>query len=109
MQKQKLFNKLKNKGIFWSFSKELSFEEAGDRLFLEYLLKYGDFDDLIEVFKLYPKDFIKEVWEKSLKDDKRFIKLNLMLARLFFGMNVESSYFKDIKNARFEKLKMLAS
>jgi len=109
MQKQKLFNKLKNKGIFWSYSKEFSYEKAGDKLFLEYLLKYGDFDDLILAFRLYPKDFIKSVWEKTLKDDKRFIKLNLMLARLFFDMNVESSYFKKVKNARFEKLKMFAS
>jgi len=108
MKKEELFNKLKNKGIFWSYSKDLTYEEAGDELFLEYLLKYGDFDDLIEVFNLYHKDFIKSVWEKRLKDDKRFIKLNLMLARLFFGMNVESSYFKEIKSARFEKLKMFA-
>ena len=109
MTKQKLFNKLKNKGIFWSYTKELSYEKAGDKLFLEYLLKYGDFDDLIEAFRLYPKDYIKSVWEKTLKDDKRFIRLNLMLARLFFGMDVESSYFKEVKNARLEKFKMFAS
>ncbi len=109
MTKEKLFNKLKNKGIFWSYSQDLTYEKAGDRLFLEYLLKYGDFDDLVVVFKLYPKEEIKSVWEERLKDDKRFIKLNLMLARLFFGMDVESSYFKDIKSARFEKLKMFAS
>ena len=64
---------------------------------------------MIVAFKLYPKEEIKSVWEERLKDDKRFIKLNLMLARLFFGMNVESSYFKEIKSARFEKLKMFAS
>ncbi len=109
MTKEKLFNKLKNKGIFWSYSQDLTYEKAGDRLFLEYLLKYGDFDDLIEAFKLYKKEEIKLIWEQTLKDDKRFIKLNLMLARLFFGMNVESSYFKEVKSARFEKLKMFAS
>ena len=109
MTKQKLFNKLKNKGIFWSYSQDLTYEKAGDRLFLEYLLKYGDFDDLIVAFKLYPKEEIKAVWEQTLKDDKRFIKLNLMLARVFFGMDVESSYFKEIKSARLEKLKMFAS
>ena len=109
MIKQKLFNKLKNKGIFWSYSKELTYEKAGDKLFLEYLLKYGDFDDLVLAFKLYKKEFIKSVWEESLKDDKRFIKLNLLLARVFFGMDVESTYFKKIKNARFEKFKMFAS
>ena len=109
MQKEKLFNKLKNKGIFWSYSKELNYEKAGDKLFLEYLLKYGDFDDLVLAFKLYDKETIKSVWEKTLKDDKRFIKLNLMLARVFFGMDVDSSYFKEVKNARLAKLRMFAS
>ena len=109
MTKEKLFNKLKNKGIFWSYSKELSYEKAGDKLFLEYLLKYGDFHDLVLAFNLYHKETIKAVWEKTLKDDKRFIKLNLMLARVFFGMDVESSYFKEVKNARLEKLRMFAS
>jgi hypothetical protein len=109
MTKQQLFKKLRDKGIFWSYSKDISYEKAGDRLFLEYLLKYGDFDDLIWAFKLYPKETIRQVWEQKLKDDKRFIKLNLMLARVFFGMDVESSYFKEIKNARLEKFKMFAS
>jgi len=109
MTKENLFNKLRDKGIFWSYSKEISYEEAGDKLFLEYLLKYGDFDDLILAFSFYKKEFIKSVWEERLTDDKRFIKLNLMLARVFFGMDVESSYFKEVKNARFEKFKMFAS
>ncbi len=109
MQKQELFNKLKNKGIFWSFAKDITLEQIGDKIFLEYLLKYGDFDDLILAFRLYDKKYIKSVWEEKLKSDKRFIKLNLMIARVFFDMDVESSYFKEIKNARAEKLKMLAS
>ena len=103
-----LFNKLRDKGIFWSYPKDISYEKVGDKLFLEYLLKYADFDDLKLAFRLYDRATIKSIWEEKLKDDKRFIKLNLMLARVFFGMDVESSYFKEVKNARFEKLKMFA-
>ena len=108
-QKIKLFNKLRNKGIFWSYSKNISFEEAGSNLVIEYLLKYGDFDDIVVGFKLFGKREIKRVWEERLKSDKRFIKLNLMLARIFFGMDVESEYFKEVKNARLEKLRLLTS
>ncbi len=108
-KKEKLFNKLKSNGIFWSYSKDITLKKIGDELFLEYLLKYGDFDDLIEAFKLYDKEYIKKVWENRVKDDKRFIKLNLMLARVFFSMKVESDYFKDLKSTRFEKFKMLTS
>jgi len=109
MTRERLFDKLKAKGVFWSYAKDISYEEAGERLFLEYLLKYGDFDDLVWAFRLYPKDSIQAVWEERMVNDESFIKTNVMLARLFFGMNVDGEYFKGRKNARFEKLRLLAS
>lgn len=108
-EKVKLFNKLRDKGVFWSYNKEITYDQAGMILFVEYLLKYGDFDDIKLGFELFGKRYMKEVWEAKLKSDKGFIKTNLMLARVFFDMDVESDYFKGVKNARFEKLKMLAS
>jgi transcriptional regulator with XRE-family HTH domain len=108
-QKAALFNKLRDKGIFWSYSKEISYEEAGERLFIEYLYKYGDFDDIRLGFILFGKRVMKRVWEEKLLSDIRFKKLNFMIARVFLGMDIEASYFKEVKNARFEKLKMLAS
>lgn len=108
-KKVKLFEKLRDKGIFWSYSKKMSYDEAGADLTIEYILKYGDFDDIKLCFELYGKSTAKRVWEERLKSDKSFIKINLMIARLFFGMDIESDYFKGVKNARLEKLKMLAS
>ena len=108
-QKVKLFNKLRDKGIFWSYSKDISYEKAGENLLIEYLFKYADFDDIQQGFELFGKRVMKRVWEEKLKSDKRFIKLNFMLARVFLDMNIEASYFKEVKNARFEKFKMLAS
>jgi hypothetical protein len=101
-----LFNKLKDKGIFWSYSKNMQYNKE---LTIEYLLKYGDFDDITLGFKLFGEKTIKETWEGRLKSDQRFIKLNLMLARVFFNMAVEGDYFKRQKNERFKKLKLLAS
>jgi len=108
-QKVELFNKLRDKGIFWSYSKSIDYKNVGENLMIEYLLKYGNFDDILLGFKLYGKRIIKQIWENKLKSDKQFIKLNLMLSRVFFNMDVESDYFKEIKNERFEKLKLLAS
>jgi hypothetical protein len=108
-QKVALFSKLKEKGVFWSYSEELTYDEAGDRLIIEYVLKYADFDDVKLCLLLYGKEPVKKVWEEKMKTDISFIKTNLMLARVFFGMDVESDYFKDQKNARFEKLRLLAS
>lgn len=108
-QKINLFEYLRDKGIFWSYSKSISYQEIGDILFVEYLLKYGDFYDIKLAMVLFGKRYMKKVWEKRLKSDKSFIKTNLMLARVFFDMNVESDYFKEAKNERLEKFKLLAS
>jgi REP element-mobilizing transposase RayT/predicted transcriptional regulator len=108
-QKVKLFNRLRDKGIFWSYSKEMTFEEAGEKLTIEYILKYGDFDDIVSCIHLFGKKRTKAAWNERLKSNKQFIKTNLMIARVFFGMDVESDYFKGMKNERLEKLRMLAS
>jgi len=107
-QKVELFNKLRDKGIFWSYNKDISYEKSGENLLIEYLFKYADFHDIEQGFKLFGKRVMKRVWEEKLKSDKRFIKLNFMIARVFLGMDIEASYFKEVKNARFEKLKMFA-
>jgi REP element-mobilizing transposase RayT len=105
-QKVGLFNKLRDKGIFWSYSKEIRYEKAGERLFIEYLYKYGDFDDISLGFKLFGKRVMRRVWEEKLKSDKRFIKLNFMIARVFLDMDIEANYFKEIKNARLDPIKI---
>ena len=105
-QKRELFYRLRDKGLFWSYSKSMEYNE---KLLIEYTLKYADFDDIVLLLKLFGKRKVKSLWDKTMKSDQRFIKLNLMLARVFFGMDVESDYFKGVKNERFEKLKLLAS
>lgn len=108
-QKVKLFEYIRDKGIFWSYSKDMSYKDCGENLLIEYVLKYADFDDIKLCLKLFGKRKVKSVWEKRVKGDRAFIKINLLLARVFFGMDVETDYFKRIKNERFEKLKLLAS
>ncbi|MGM0520233.1 MAG: transposase [Campylobacterota bacterium] len=107
-QKVKLFEHLRDKGIFWSYDTDVSYEEFGEKLLIEYVLKYADFDEIELCFNLFGKRAVKRVWEEKLKSDRGFIKTNLMIARVFLGMDVESDYFKGVKNARLEKLKLLA-
>ncbi len=106
LKKQNLFDKLKKKGIFWSYSKDMPYNED---ILIEYTLKYADFDDIVLLFKLFEHNKIKKIWQNKMQDDQRFIRFNYMIARVFFGMNVEAEYFKRKKSARFEKLKQLAS
>ena len=108
-RKVALFDKLRDKGIFWSYSKTITFADAGENLLIEYLYKYGDFDDIKEAFGLFGTRVMRRVWEERLASDRRFKKLNFMIARVFLGMKIEADYFEEVKNGRLEKLRMLAS
>lgn len=104
-----LFEKLRDMGLFWSYSKEMDYDRAGPELLIEYLLKYGDFDDIGRGFELFGKQKMKNVWLARVAGSGPFLKLNVMLARVFFDMEVDKDYFEKMNNARFEKLTSLAS
>ena len=108
-QKASLFRKLRDKGIFWSYDKGVEYSDFNEGVFIEHTLKYGDFDDIVRLFELFGKGEIQTIWEREMKSDPRFVKLNYMLARVFFGMDVESDYFKKQKHERLEKLRLLTS
>jgi len=108
-QKIKLFTKLRDKGIFWSYSKSVEYENFNENIFIEHTLKYGDFDDIKELLELFGKRKIKSVWEKSMKGDKRFIKTNYLIARVFLKLDIAIEDLKKVKNDRFEKLKLFVS
>ena len=108
-QKRELFDRLQEKGVFWSYSKELTLEEGCESLFCEHTLKYGDFDDLKTLIRLYGKKEIKKVWEEKMISDQAFKKVNLLIARVFFNMDVEKNYFEKQKNKRLEKFRLLAA
>lgn len=108
-EKQKLFLRTKQKGLFWSYDKKLEYSKDLDILLIEKILKYGDFEDLKKLFLLYGKRVIKKVWKEKLIGDTHFIKLNYFLARIFFGMDVEADFFKGGISDRGKKLRMLAS
>jgi hypothetical protein len=107
MQKKKLFERLRTQGLFWSYDKNIDYTEFSESVFIEHTLKYGDFYDIKEIVKLFGKRKVKDVWEKTMKYDTRFIKVNYLIARVFLGLKIEVDDLKKAKNARLEKLKLL--
>ena len=87
------------KNIFWNIEKN---SKKDDKTIIEHTIKYGDFNDIVKLFENYKKNHIKNIWFKNIANDKRFLKLNLMIARIFFDMDIESSYFKRLENGRFK-------
>ena len=59
--KKTLFEKLKNKGLFWSYSKELSYEQLGDDALCEIVLKYAGFDDIKLAYNVFGLKMLKRV------------------------------------------------
>lgn len=106
--KSEQFERLKVNGFFWSYSQDISYTVTKEPLLIETVLKYADMEEIKILFSLFGQRRVKEVWREEVQNDRRFIKLNYFLARIFFNMDVEAEDFKKVKNARADKLRLLA-
>ncbi|MFP3999547.1 MAG: hypothetical protein ACLFUN_06855 [Desulfobacterales bacterium] len=104
-----LFEKMKSKNLFWSYSGDISVDEIGAELFAENVLKYGDVDDIRVLFECCRHDDIREIWIKRLLFDDRFKKLNFYLAEIFFEVDIERLKKERSNDDRANKLRLLAS
>ncbi len=106
--KRELFNKIRDKGLFWSYAPDIHYEADKSTLLIETTLKYADLDDIKTVLDLFGRRAVRKVWEANLKSDNRFKRLNYFLARIFFNIDVEAGDFAEVKNTRGAKLRLLA-
>ncbi len=106
--KRKLFTRIKNKCLFWSYAASIEYDGEKDDLLIETVLKYAGLDDICALLKWFGIRKVKKVWENRVKNDTRFKKLNYFLARIIFRMDVEAKDFDNIRNTRAEKLRLLA-
>ncbi len=107
-EKQALFKKIQADGLLWSYSENADLQSIGEKNFIEQVLKYADLEDMAALFRFWDKQEILEVWESRMKPDTRFKKVNLLIARVFFDMDVEADYFTDAVYEREKKLRLLA-
>ena len=103
--KEKLIKKLVNEGLFWSYDKFKIVNMCPDSILIEHTLKYGDIEEIKILFKIFKKSYIKSVWEKRMKYDCRFLKLNYYLARIFFNTNFNTSEIIKNSNERRYRFK----
>ena len=96
---QQLFEKIKSKGLLWSYSKEL--KSINDEILIEQTLKYGDFWDIKELFAIFEKEKVAKVWRHTMKNDSRFKKINLLIAKVFLNEEFEVNRLK-VQNGRFK-------
>jgi len=107
-EKQQLFNKLKDQGLFWSYAADAGLHDVGERALVETCFRYADWPDLCQMFRIFEREQLFEIWQQDIKPDLRFKKQNLLIARVLFGLDVETDYFQDVDYARNKKLRLLA-
>ena len=109
LSKSTLFDSIKAKGLFWSYAPTISYSLDKDNLLCEIVLKYGDIEDIHNLFALYGESTVREIWEKAVKPDSRFKRLNYFIARVFFNLDVEASDFENLQHERIAKFRLLAN
>ncbi|MFM2318886.1 MAG: hypothetical protein RLZZ215_1507 [Pseudomonadota bacterium] len=106
--KQLFFERIRARGLFWSYAPTIIYDKAKDNLLCETVLKYGDIDDIRSLLALYGEGKVREVWERDVKSDARFKRLNYFIARIFFHLDVEASDFENLQHERLAKFRQLA-
>ncbi len=103
--KDELIEKLFVSKAFWSYS-NVKVEEVSDSLLIQKVMENLDIPDIKKLFSIYKKNQIRRVWKKELVlQDPYYRSLNLLLAKLFFGIKNPESY---IMNAQREYLKSVS-
>ena len=95
--------------MFWSYDAN-SVKDISDAILIEHCLIYGDIPDIKMLFKIFPFEFIKEIWIKRVIPDKRYDKLNYYLGKIFFKIVAINLFLEQKSHAesRLEKLKQLS-
>lgn len=106
--KAEQFERMKTKGLFWSYAQDIHYDLSKEVLLVETVLKYADINEIKILFASFGMRRVRQVWEEYVKNDSRFKRLNYFLARVFFKMEVEAIDFERVTHDRADKLRLLA-
>ena len=58
---------------------------------VEYLIKYGDLDEIMAAMNDPGSDYCKKIWIEKIVPDKRFDRLSYFLGRFVFNISTEKT------------------
>lgn len=92
--KSHLFRELKNEKAFWSYSSPLE-SQMSDEDLIEKVIIHLEKNDIMLLFKMFPKSFIKKVWrERLVPQEPHYHTLNRYMAFIYFDIKNPDKYFK---------------
>jgi hypothetical protein len=99
-----LINKLNKENAFWSFDK-FDVAQISDEVLIAKVLLHLDIDEILCLFKLYPKKKIQLVWKNEmLSQEPMYHGLNRLYAFLFFDIKNPDRYIRGYKNKRYKSI-----
>ena len=116
--RQSLFRRLKRENAFWSYSSEsVTLRNCDDETLIYKTLVHLDIKEINQLFGIYDRIKIQEVWERELCIQGDFYRrLNKFLAYCYFDIDdpkkhirkIERRYLKMIEKRAEEKMKLLS-
>jgi len=107
--RQNLFRKLKRENAFWSYSPEsVLLRNCNDETLIYKTLVHLDIKEIKQLFGIYDKNKIQDVWEKELCiQGDYYRRLNTFLAYCYFDIDDPKKYIKNIERKHFRAIRKL--
>lgn len=97
-----LVSKLHKEHAFWSYQ---NVESISDEALIANVLLHLDIDDILSLFRLFPKRTVQKVWkDKMLSQEPLYHGLNRLYAFLFFNIKNPDRYIRDFKNKCYKSV-----
>ena len=105
--RQSLFRKLKRENAFWSYNPEsVTLRNCDDETLIYKTLVHLDIKEINQLFAIYDKSKIQEVWERELCIQGDFYRrLNKFLACYYFNIDNPQKYIREIENRHLKSIK----
>ena len=96
--------KLHKEHAFWSYD-ESAMRNISDDILIANVLLHLDIDDILHLFKLFPKRKIQQVWkDKMLSQEPMYHGLNRLYAFLLFDIKNSDRYIRDFKRKHYKSV-----
>ena len=108
--RQSLFRKLKRENAFWSYNpKSVTLRNCDDETLIYKTLVHLDIEEIDQLFCIYDKAKIQEVWEKELCiQGDYYRRLNKFLAYYYFNIDDPKKYIKKIERKHLKSIEQRA-
>jgi hypothetical protein len=109
--RQSLFRKLKRENAFWSYNPEsVTLRNCDDETLIYKTLVHLDIEEINQLFTIYDKAKIQEVWEKELCiQGDYYRRLNKFLAYCYFNIDDPKKYIRKIERKHLKSIEQRAS